>query len=173
MNKYQEGKIYKIVCNVSGEEYYGSTIEKLYKRLSKHKNEKRCLSRNIINRGDYKIELIKDYPCNNVWELEEEEAKYIRNNKCINKQIPHRTYQERYEDNKEDQSQKRKIYYKDNKKEMDISMKKYREENKEEISKKRSEKLICECGELVSKRNIARHKKTIKHIKLTECIIID
>ena len=59
-NKYQEGKIYKIVCNITNEVYIGSTIERLEERLSIHKTAKRknCMSRNIINRGDYKIELI-------------------------------------------------------------------------------------------------------------------
>ena len=90
--RYQEGKIYKIVCNITGEVYIGSTIEKyLCDRLGTHKGHKDCVSRNIINRGDYKIELIKDYPCNSKKELEEEEGKYIRNNTCINIKIPHRT----------------------------------------------------------------------------------
>ena len=45
-NKYQEGKIYKIVCNITGEVYYGSTIEKyLSSRLAKHKNKKEYNSR--------------------------------------------------------------------------------------------------------------------------------
>jgi hypothetical protein len=162
MNKYQEGKIYKIVCNVSGEEYYGSTIEKLYKRLSKHKNDKRCLSRNIINRGDYKIELIKNYPCSSKKELEEEESKYIRENKCINIKIPNRTKQEYREDN----SEFFKNYY--------IKYRKqYYENNKQELNKKAKEKLTCECGALVRINNLARHKKTLKHLQKTECLIID
>ena len=77
-NKYQEGKIYKIVCNITNEIYYGSTIQTLEKRLISHKTRKSCVSRNIINRDNYKIELIKDYPCNSRYELEKEEGKYIR-----------------------------------------------------------------------------------------------
>jgi predicted GIY-YIG superfamily endonuclease len=37
MNKYQQGKIYKIVCNETGDIYIGSTIEPtLARRLAKH-----------------------------------------------------------------------------------------------------------------------------------------
>ena len=88
-NKYQQGKIYKIVCNITGEVYYGSTTEKLIKRLRGHKNIKSQISRQIIERDNYEILLIKDYPCNSRWELEEEEKKYILENECINKNIPH------------------------------------------------------------------------------------
>jgi len=174
-NKYQEGKIYKIVCNITNEIYYGSTIETLEERLSIHKTAKRknCISRNIINRGDYKIELIKDYPCNNVWELEEEEGKYIRNNTCINIKIPHRTQKEYQQDKKQEIKQQRKTFYENNKDRLKNSMKKYREDNREELNKKQKEKILCDCGEMIDRRNLARHKKTLKHLKLTECLIID
>jgi len=146
MNKYENGKIYKIVCNITNEIYIGSTIQTLNRRLRRHKNKKDCVSRNIINRGDYEIILIKDYRCNNMWELEEEERKYILENECINYQIPHRTKKE-YE-------------------------KEWREKNKERIkenNKKRAEKIECECGSVVSKRHIARHLKTQKHLECMEC----
>jgi len=185
-NKYQQGKIYKIVCNITGEIYIGSTIDTLEKRLSNHKvkTKRPCKSKQILDRGDYKIELIKDYPCNSLYELEEEEAKYIRNNTCINIQIPHRTYEEWREDNKEKLSQQQKNWREDNKEKLSQQQKNWREDNKEkikeyyeenkkEINKKKSEKITCECGALVSKQNLSRHKKTMKHIKLTECIIID
>ena len=94
MNKYQNGKIYKIHCNITNEDYYGSTIVTLPQRLAKHKYNKKCMSNKIIERGDYEIILIKIYPCNNVYELEEEEKKYILENECINNNIPHRTKNE-------------------------------------------------------------------------------
>tara|TARA_R110002020_G_scaffold402401_1_gene612577 strand:- start:176 stop:487 length:312 start_codon:yes stop_codon:yes gene_type:complete len=90
-NKYQQGKIYKIVCNITNEIYYGSTKKTLKERLRLHILCRNCMSINIIDRGDYKIELIKDYPCNSKKELEEEESKYIRENECINIIIPNRT----------------------------------------------------------------------------------
>ena len=54
MNKYQEGKIYKIVCNITGEIYIGSTIKTLNDRLTINKNDKGCMSIEIINRGEKK-----------------------------------------------------------------------------------------------------------------------
>ena len=51
-NKYQEGKIYKIVCNITGEVYIESTIDKLKERLRKHTN-------NDINVSKYKINIKK------------------------------------------------------------------------------------------------------------------
>jgi len=158
-NKYQQGKIYKIMCNISNEIYIGSTILELNIRLDRHKSRRSCICRQIIERDNYKIELIKDYPCNSKWELEEEEKKYILENKCINKFIPNRTKKEYYEDNKEHTQEYQKQYYINNK--------------KEKIKTHKTEHIKCECGALVAKNNIARHRKTNKHIKLTECIILD
>tara|TARA_R110000796_G_scaffold19014_2_gene57232 strand:+ start:94 stop:504 length:411 start_codon:yes stop_codon:yes gene_type:complete len=100
MNKYQNGKIYKIVCNITNEIYIGSTIETLSQRLSKHKYSKKCMSNEIIERGDYEIILIKIYPCNNVYELEKEEGLYIKNNNCINNRIAGRSKIDYWNDNK-------------------------------------------------------------------------
>tara|TARA_R110001599_G_scaffold327406_1_gene540340 strand:- start:9 stop:536 length:528 start_codon:yes stop_codon:yes gene_type:complete len=172
-NKYQEGKIYKIVCNITNEIYYGSTIQTLEKRLISHKTRKSCVSRNIINRDNYKIELIKDYPCNNLKELEEEESNYIRNNICINKQIPNRTDKEWREDNKEKLKQDKKNWYKNNYQEKkdtyNKNQREYYEKNKEEINKK----ITCECGAIVNRRGLLEHKKSMKHLRKTECLIID
>jgi len=85
MNKYQNGKIYKIHCNITNEIYIGSTYDTLEERLRKHLCFEDCISREIINRGQYKIELIKDYPCNNKEELLWEERRHLENNICINK----------------------------------------------------------------------------------------
>ena len=172
-NKYQQGKIYKIVCNITNEVYYGSTIETLNERLRLHKTKKNCMSRNILERGDYKIILIKDYPCNSKWDLEEEEAKYIRENECINMIIPHRTKKEWEEEHKEEIKKQKKEKYEKNKEEIKKKTKEYYEKNKEEINKKSKEKITCECGAIVNRTVLARHKKSMKHLKLTECIIID
>tara|TARA_R110000796_G_scaffold242060_1_gene363985 strand:+ start:373 stop:927 length:555 start_codon:yes stop_codon:yes gene_type:complete len=184
MNKYQEGKIYKIVCNITNETYYGSTIKTLEERLRLHKYDKHCMSREIINGGNYEIILIKNYPCKSQYELEEEEGKYIRDNECINKKIPHRTNKEYYEDNKNKINKQVKKWGENNKEKVNEYKKKYRENNKEkikewrdnnkeEINKKQKEKITCECGSIINRNHLARHKKTIKHIKLAECISID
>ena len=172
-NKYQQGKIYKIECNITGEVYYGSTIDTLNRRLTLHIYDRHCKSKQIIDRGDYEMILIKNYPCNNVYELEEEEAKYIRNNTCINNNIPHRTRKEHYEDNKDKILEKKKQDRKNNpEKYRQLDKNKY-EKNKEKILEKAKEKITCECGAIVVRGYLAQHKKSMKHLKLTECLIID
>lgn len=51
--------------------------------------------------------------------------------------------------------------------------KKYYQENKEKIRQKESEIITCECGCKITRNKLARHKKSLKHIKLTECIILN
>ena len=112
-----------------------------------------------------------------MWELEEEEAKYIRENECINKQIPHRTNEEWKKDNKdkitEYQKEYKKEYNKDNKVKINEIKKKYYEKNKDKLNEYHKEKITCECGAIITRGNFARHKKTQTHMKFTQCIIID
>tara|TARA_R110002020_G_C15766871_1_gene727716 strand:+ start:131 stop:526 length:396 start_codon:yes stop_codon:yes gene_type:complete len=84
MNKYQNSKIYKIHCNITNEDYYGSTYDTLEERLRKHKCFKDCISKNILDRDDYEIILIKNYPCSSKKELLWEERRHLENNICIN-----------------------------------------------------------------------------------------
>ena len=85
MPDFKNGKIYVIICNETGERYFGSTAQPLSKRLSQHqKMYKYCKSQPIIKRGDYDMVLLEDYPCNSLSELMERENYYIKNNKCLN-----------------------------------------------------------------------------------------
>ena len=97
-NKYINSKIYKIICNITGEIYYGSTYQTLSKRLKGHvsdtKHIRQCISKQIILRGDYNIALVEDYPCLYKKELREREGYYQLNNPCINKVIAGRNLTE-------------------------------------------------------------------------------
>ena len=134
-NKYHSCKIYKLVDNTNGNIYIGSTTRELNIRLNEHRRPCRNVSREIIKNGDYKIELIKLFKCENKYELEEEEKKHIINTNCINITIPHRTQHE------------------------------WVETNKEKLKLNRSKKITCECGSIICKYDISRHKKTKKHLK--------
>jgi hypothetical protein len=156
--RYQNGKIYKIVSNITGDVYYGSTIQSLKRRLIKHKVDyKKYLngkyhyvtSFKIIENGDYDIHLVENYRCLNKKQLESIERVYIENYKCINKYIPTRTNKEYYQDNKQEINKYKTDWY---------------FENKERISNYRSEKIKCPCGSVVSLRNKAQHYKSKKHI---------
>jgi len=108
--RYQNGKIYKVVCNNTGRIYIGSTYKTLENRLYTHeKDYKRYLNDNfhyiscfdIIKDCNYTIELIKDFPCNNRTELEREEGKHQllsisdENINCVNRYVAGRTREER------------------------------------------------------------------------------
>lgn len=114
MNK---GTIYKIHCNITGEDYYGSTTN-LTKRISKHKSkENNCSSKQIIDRGDYEFIILQEVFYNNKTELHMIEADYINNNPCVNILRPYvpveeqkeniRVYQREYQ-----KQEKFKIYAK-------------------------------------------------------------
>ena len=172
--RYKEGKIYELGVYEEPElKYYGSTINTLAVRISKHKSKwksnAKCKSTLLFETGyNVYITLIKNFPCNNVKELEAEERKYIENNICVNKNIPGRTHKEYYEDNKEriQQTEKirSKIYRENNKEKEKLRHKIYDDNNKE----KRKEKITCDCGSILNKKMIPRHKKTKKHINLME-----
>jgi hypothetical protein len=100
MVNYQLAKLYKIVCRITGEVYVGSTCEKtLARRLVAHRSACKayydnnkgscCASFQIILRGDYYIDLLENFPCNNNDELRKKEREYYDIIECINKVRPY------------------------------------------------------------------------------------
>jgi len=98
MNKYSNGKIYKIVSPNHPKVYYGSTIMTLAQRMTKHRElhfskymeGPGCSSKEIIDAGDAKILEVEAFPCMCKEELEDREAEYILNDLegCVNEYIP-------------------------------------------------------------------------------------
>jgi hypothetical protein len=180
MPNYTKGQIYMLEPKCEYEEgdvYYGSTIQPLSKRVGLHRSKSNlCLSKILIEKyGEVKIVLVKLFPCNSKQELEAEEAKYIRENKCINKKIPLRTrkeYREEnkektaeyYEDNKEHIKEKSKDWYENNKEKMKEYREVNKEKNKEKMKEYFKEKITCDCGCIVLKCSLNRHKKSKKHL---------
>ena len=86
-NKYQKGKIYKIVCKVTNKIYIGGTCEKyLSDRLKGHRLAYKykkdvpnyyCSVFEVLKNNDYYIELIENYPCICKDELSRRERHYI------------------------------------------------------------------------------------------------
>lgn len=101
-NRYDNGKIYRLVNSVDNEEYVGSTCGKLSKRLFVHK----CHAKEKIGRRVYKhlneigwenveIVLVEEYPCENKMELERRERYWIEELKpSLNMCIPTRSKKE-------------------------------------------------------------------------------
>jgi hypothetical protein len=138
MPDYNNGKIYRIVCNETGEQYIGSTTLSLSQRLANHvysiKRNNPCKSSSIIERGNYEMVLIEDCPCETKEQLHRRERHYIETMVCVNKIIPLRTQKEYYVDNRDKISAHVKEYYVDNRDEISAYKKEYRESNRDKIN---------------------------------------
>lgn len=121
---YERGKIYKIVCNETGKLYVGSTCEPtLAHRLAKHiSSYKRFLkvtypyytSYDVIENGNYFIELLENCPCKTKDELFVRERYYIELLDCVNKCIPGHSrheYNKKYEIKNKEKIKKYKQEY--------------------------------------------------------------
>ena len=147
---YQEGKIYKIYNTINDDIYVGSTSLKLCERMrdhrraiKHHKKQHLPLYKAFIEYGidNFFIELIEKYPCNDVEELRQKEGEYIINMKpALNTRVPGRSDKDC-----------KKLYY---------------EKNKELLLQKQLNKLTCECGCVMNRSSMLRHKRTKKHIEL-------
>jgi hypothetical protein len=87
LNKYMNGKIYKIINDVDNDIYIGSTYKHINKRWGQHiadayddKNMNKPLYKKIRELGyeHFKIELIKNNPCSSRYFLEQEENVFIK-----------------------------------------------------------------------------------------------
>jgi len=172
------GKIYKIVCNVTGDVYYGSTTQSLKERLRMHnKDYKRYLNGNyhyvtsfkIIENGNYNIHLVENYRCMNRKQLESIERIYIEGYTCINKNIPTRTtreyIKEYHKNNKDKKKAYDKKYYENNKHKIKEYSKEYYENNKHKLNERKRQKFNCVCDGKYTYTTKSRHMKSIKHIK--------
>jgi hypothetical protein len=140
MVKYENGKIYRLVCNITGQQYIGSTCSTLPHRKGQHKSEYKCFlddkrknicsSLKILENGNYDIILIENYPCNDKNELLSRERYFIETMECVNKIIPAKTKEELIESRQE----RDKNYYWKNKEIRNINAKQWRENNKEKHS---------------------------------------
>ena len=187
MRDYSKGKIYKILCNVTGLTYYGSTCEPiLSRRLAKHKsNYKDYLNKkdysyfmtsyNVLENGNCNIVLMENYPCSSNDELTSRERYYIENYECVNKIIPSRSHEEYKQLNREWYKNYMKGYNKKYREENhDKIIKQSREHyyaNKEKIleqhkeeHKKNNTKIVCICGANLLKRSLKIHLTSKKHV---------
>ena len=99
---YSKAKIYRIVCNETGEQYFGSTTQTLSLRIAQHRmTSNTTKAKQIIERGNYEIILCEEFPCENKEQLNKCERKWIEENECLNKNIPGRNPTEYRLENKE------------------------------------------------------------------------
>jgi hypothetical protein len=146
MTNYQLGKIYRIVCNLTGNTYYGSTCEStLARRLANHVKNFKCFKDNktkkyvasfkILEGGNYTIVLVELFPCDKKIELHRRERFFIEGNDCVNKNIPTRTRAEYRVDNRSHNIEYSAKYRLENAEKLKI----HRAENAEKLKIRRAE----------------------------------
>ena len=140
------GKVYEIVCNQTGERYVGSTVLRMCLRKALHKQKYNgCSSKPIIDRNDFKINILED----NVPEetLRQVEQKWKTNLTCVNLREAYVSPEEHKERNRKYQEEwykdpankaLKKTKYNENKEVVLAKAKAKYEENKEETLKKRT-----------------------------------
>ena len=155
---YSKAKIYKIVCEERGLQYFGSTTTTLERRLLLHESDfarwtnGKCnfiTSYTVMELGRYHIELVEKLEgVDCVKDLCAIERRYIETNECVNHFIPGRTLREWKAANREKIRAKRA---------------EYRAVNKEKLKARASEKIPCPiCCTLTMRSQLARHQKSKK-----------
>lgn len=192
MVNYNKSIIYKLCCKdvAVKDEYVGSTTN-FQRRKAKHK----CSCNNNNNKQyNYKVYVyirenggwdnwdmveVERYEATDKGNLHSRERYWIETLKSgLNGVIPTRTDKEYYEANKETIQEYRKGWYGVNKEAVQEYKKGWYEVNKEAILEQRKEyyeankeaileKVTCECGSVVVKQYLTRHKLTDKHIRLS------
>ena len=186
---YSNTIIYKIVCNnLSVTDCYVGNTTLFRQRKSRHKRN--CSN---SNSKDYNFPLykfirehgcwenfsmieIEKYPCTDGNEARARERYYYDLlNANLNKQKPLITKEERKQYDKEYKQKEEckeynKLYFKQYKEEHINELKKYREENKDKNQERRSEKIKCSCGSIISRGYMSDHLKSLKHISRTQAL---
>jgi GIY-YIG catalytic domain len=185
-NKYQNGKVYSLSSVNRDKVYIGSTTSTLNQRLAKHKCDyKRWLdgkktnsisSFEIIECGNYIIDLLENYPCLTKQELCSKEQEWIEKTaNCVNtckaytglsKKEYIKEYSKEYK-----KTEKSKKYQKEYKKTEEYKeyRKKYKKTEKSKEYHKNwhkqriATKINCECGGKTDLANKPRHEKSIQH----------
>jgi hypothetical protein len=178
---YKKGKIYKIVCNVTDNQYIGSTCKSLCQRLANHRADyKRYingLSKNyitafkILENNDYNIILLEYFPCDTKEELNARERYYIETLSNINKNKPTITKEEIINNGKiyrEEHKEERNKYKIENREEILKYHNEYYIKNKEKLQIMMNKRINCECGKIYQAGNKSKHFKTKKHLKCIE-----
>ena len=189
---YSNGKIYCIRNNINDDIYAGSTCQSLSQRMALHRydsikanRQNTKLYRAMIEHGreHFYIELIEDYPCENVYQLQRREGEIIRKQKPnLNIVVARRSKEEYKEDEKENIKMRKALhdqrYYNLNKGTILEKKQKYREEhadkiremkqthyiaNAEKIKERQGQQIVCECGCIYTHGHRQRHFRTQKH----------
>ena len=117
--------------------------------------------------SDEKKELKKEYDIEYNKINKEKKNEQCRKYRELHKDHLSIKSKEYYDVNKEKIKEYKQQYQITNKERLNDISKQYYESNKEQLNIKRSEKIKCECGCFVSRRNMSEHKKSLKHQNLS------
>ena len=104
---YSQAKVYKITNDFNNDIWIGTTCDTLVKKFSVHKADairnfrKNCIIQKLIKEHGFdrfRIQLIEDYPCEDLNQLRQRQGYHIRELHAINKYADDKDY---YEKNKE------------------------------------------------------------------------
>lgn len=174
---YSNGKIYRILNTIDDDCYIGSTTQPLSKRMAKHRRDMsnsskkhRPLYTKMLEYGADKfyIELVEDYPCENVEQLCKREGELIRQLGTLNVEVAGRSkveYRAECKDRIKEQNHK---FYTNNKEKILERNKEYKNQNSDHWKEWACTKYNCECGGKYTNSSKAEHMKSQRHIKFVE-----
>lgn len=168
------GYIYKIHCNKTGEDYYGSTNDIKHRigihmcSTEKQLSKRQCTSRQIIDRNDWTFSVVEELEYEDNTELKIRERYYFDNFKCVNKIVPYATrdeiLQRKIERGKTEKGKaEKKAYYEANKEHLKRKSREHYTSNKEAATARKAERIQCGCGMEHARTHLARHKKSKRH----------
>jgi len=159
-NKNYNNKIYQYLRENGGFIQYEFIILEFY--VCNFKHELLCKEDDYIKMYDNNLNQLRAYLTDEEHKMKnnEKSKKYYDDNK--------EKIKEEYNENKDIFSQRRKKYHEKNKDIINEKKKEKYNENKEKINEQRKEKITCECGSIVRKADITKHRKTLKHIQYIE-----
>ena len=188
MNSTIKYNIYKVICSETNRFYIGSTKSSLHDRLVKHKNLKynKSYSKTLINPT---IQLLEEIETDDVIKVLDREKEFIKicmvvdKDLIVNKNIPNRKSLEYYKDMKPIILDYKKQFYKTNSEKLKLKQLLYYYRNRDinTIKNKKikdillnkkpnrndylKEQVLCTtCDTTVSRRHMARHNRTLKHL---------
>ena len=132
--------------------YYGSTKDRLSDRLTCHKAPTNNCSTKLMNKD--KMTIVEVERVEELEQLKIRENWFIKNNECVNKHAAITSKEEKLAQHRA----RSKKYYEANK------QKCYEADVRSRIKRGEYDKITCECGSIMNKGEMTRHKKSIKHI---------
>jgi group I intron endonuclease len=160
-DRYQNGKVYKLVSDLTSKIYVGSTCCPLRIRLNKHKNNAKMYPDRKVYRkfnrvgwDSVSIILLEEYPCDNKMQLIARERHwYDLLQPKLNNNVPAQT-----------QTESIQKWQADNKEQIKQYKLEWKQQNPNYYKEYQKIRFDCECGKNILKCNKAAHCKTKSHL---------